>query len=80
MVVIQEGLARVGVLQEVSLDPSMMTALREVAIRAVIEAVFIEDSHSKTNTLIGKNDVAYESRRRVTNVFTLKDMVIHLFH
>ncbi len=77
---IQEGEVRVGVLQEVSLDPSMMIARREVAIRAAIVAGSIEDSHSKTNTLIDKNDVASESRRRVRNVFTLRDMIIYLFH
>ena len=69
MVVIQEGLARVGVLQEVSLDPSMMQAIAKRVIRAAIVVGPIEDSHSKTNTLIDKNNVASKSRRSITNVF-----------
>ena len=62
VVVIQEGVARVGVLQEVSLDPSMMPAVQEATKKAPIEVGPIEDSHSKTNTLIDKNDVASKSR------------------
>ena len=59
---IQEGLAQVGVLQEVSLDLSMMLAVLEAVIRAAIVVGPIEDSHSKTNTLIDKNDVASKCR------------------
>ena len=66
---IQEGVAQVGALQEVSLDPSMMPVVRETAIRAKVVVGPIEDSHSKTNTLIDKNNVASKSRRSITNVF-----------
>ena len=55
-------MARVGVLQVVSLDPSMMPAVQEATKKAPIEVGPIEDSHSKTNTLIDKNDVASKSR------------------
>tara|TARA_B100001559_G_C16423108_1_gene586034 strand:- start:514 stop:732 length:219 start_codon:yes stop_codon:yes gene_type:complete len=69
VVVIQEGVAQVGALQEVSLDPSMMPVVRETAIRAKVVVGPIEDSHSKTNTLIDRIDVASKSRRRFTDVF-----------
>ena len=69
MVVIQEVMARVGALQEVSLGPSMMQAIAKRVIRAAIVVEPIEDSHSKTNTLIDKNNVASKSRRGTTNVF-----------
>ena len=59
---IQEGLAQVEVLQEVLLDPSMMLAVSEAVTRAAVVVVSVEDSHSKTNTLIDKNDVASKCR------------------